>query len=541
MLKISIHDTPTELRFQLEGRLIGPWVAEAEGAWQTAESARNGRRVVFDLSDITFIDDNGRELLERLHRSDVTLLGSDPMTRSIIEEVTGLPAQHRRQGDKCRRLIRFHGALPAIVAMLLANGVHAAEPLKLTLRDAVQTALKQNPQVAIAGLNIAQAQENANLSRSALLPQAGISANDAVRRVNIQAQIGVKFAGFPQHVGPFWAGQAGVGFEAPLVDLAAYRRYKASKENIVAARSDQASVREEYVFLVVSQYLGSQRAAADVKAARSRADLAKALLDLSTDLLKSGVGTRIDTLRAEVQYQNERQRQIESDTQLQTSLFGLGRLLNLDPAQSIELVDAVGFFETPAFNAEQSLEAAYRSRPELQALEARTRTLEVQRQAASDQRLPKLSVSGGWAEQGLTLNSMIPAYSYQASVEGPLYTGGRIRAQQAIADIELKKIAQNRQELRNRIALEVKTAAAQLDSARSQVEVANRAVQLAGEEVSQARDRFTAGVANNIEVITAQDGLARASDNQIVALYRYNQARADLSRATGQIESLYGR
>lgn len=541
MLKISIHDTPTELRFQLEGRLIGPWVAEAEGAWQTAESARNGRRVVFDLSDITFIDDNGRELLERLHRSDVTLLGSDPMTRSIIEEVTGLPAQHRRQGDKCRRLIRFHGALPAIVAMLLANGVHAAEPLKLTLRDAVQTALKQNPQVAIAGLNIAQAQENANLSRSALLPQAGISANDAVRRVNIQAQIGVKFAGFPQHVGPFWAGQAGVGFEAPLVDLAAYRRYKASKENIVAARSDQASVREEYVFLVVSQYLGSQRAAADVKAARSRADLAKALLDLSTDLLKSGVGTRIDTLRAEVQYQNERQRQIESDTQLQTSLFGLGRLLNLDPAQSIELVDAVGFFETPAFNAEQSLEAAYRSRPELQALEARTRTLEVQRQAASDQRLPKLSVSGGWAEQGLTLNSMIPAYSYQASVEVPLYTGGRIRAQQAIADIELKKIAQNRQELRNRIALEVKTAAAQLDSARSQVEVANRAVQLAGEEVSQARDRFTAGVANNIEVITAQDGLARASDNQIVALYRYNQARADLSRATGQIESLYGR
>lgn len=541
MLKISIHDTPTELRFQLEGRLIGPWVAEAEGAWQTAESARNGRRVVFDLSDITFIDDNGRELLERLHRSDVTLLGSDPMTRSIIEEITGLPAQHRRQGDKCRRLIRFHGALPAIVAMLLANGVHAAEPLKLTLRDAVQTALKQNPQVAIAGLNIAQAQENANLSRSALLPQAGISANDAVRRVNIQAQIGVKFAGFPQHVGPFWAGQAGIGFEAPLFDLAAYRRYKASKENVVAARSDQASVREEYVFLVVSQYLGSQRAAADVKAARSRADLAKALLDLSTDLLKSGVGTRIDTLRAEVQYQNERQRQIESDTQLQTSLFGLGRLLNLDPAQSIELVDAVGFFETPAFNAEQTLEAAYRSRPELQALEARIRTLEVQRQAASDQRLPKLSVSGGWAEQGLTLNSMIPAYSYQASVEVPLYTGGRIRAQQAIADIELKKIAQNRQELRNRIALEVKTAAAQLDSARSQVEVANRAVQLAGEEVSQARDRFTAGVANNIEVITAQDGLARASDNQIVALYRYNQARADLSRATGQIESLYGR
>jgi outer membrane protein TolC len=57
--------------------------------------------------------------------------------------------------------------------------------------------------------------------------------------------------------------------------------------------------------------------------------------------------------------------------------------------------------------------------------------------------------------------------------------------------------------------------------------------------VTQARDRFQAGVANNIEVVTAQNELSRASDNQIAALYRYNQARADLAHATGQMESLY--
>jgi len=64
-------------------------------------------------------------------------------------------------------------------------------------------------------------------------------------------------------------------------------------------------------------------------------------------------------------------------------------------------------------------------------------------------------------------------------------------------------------------------------------------VDLARSEVSQARDRFEAGVANNIEVITAQDELSRANDNQIAALYRYNQARADLAHATGQMETLY--
>jgi outer membrane protein len=80
-----------------------------------------------------------------------------------------------------------------------------------------------------------------------------------------------------------------------------------------------------------------------------------------------------------------------------------------------------------------------------------------------------------------------------------------------------------------------------LESAKTEVDVANLSVQLAQEEVTQARDRFQAGVANNIEVITAQDELSRANDNQIAALYRYNQARADLAHATGQIETLYAK
>ena len=71
--------------------------------------------------------------------------------------------------------------------------------------------------------------------------------------------------------------------------------------------------------------------------------------------------------------------------------------------------------------------------------------------------------------------------------------------------------------------------------------MANEGVKLAQEEVNQARDRFAAGVANNIEVVTAQDALERANDNQISALYSYNQSRADLARATGHIEELYAK
>ena len=87
----------------------------------------------------------------------------------------------------------------------------------------------------------------------------------------------------------------------------------------------------------------------------------------------------------------------------------------------------------------------------------------------------------------------------------------------------------------------MKTALINLGSARNEVQVANSGVQLSKEEVDQARDRFKAGVANNIEVIQGQDSLARANDNQIAALYRFNQARADLARSIGQMEKIYAK
>ena len=300
-------------------------------------------------------------------------------------------------------------------------------------------------------------------------------------------------------------------------------------------------MREENVQLVVSQYLGSLRAAADVKAAHSRADLSKALFDQAADLQKNGVGTGIDTLRANVEYQNERQRLIAAETVLKTSLYGLARLLNIDPHQPVALADESMFFQTPEYPADESIERAWVERPEMKAIASQVRAAELDRKRIEAERLPNLSLSGSWNLQGITPTQAIPVYEFGVNLDIPLYTGGRIKAQTAVAGIELKKLGQQQDDLRNRIALEVKTSLAELESAKSEVEVANQGVDLAQQEVTQARDRFQAGVANNIEVITAQDELSRANDNQIGALYRYNQARADLAHATGQMESLYAK
>jgi outer membrane protein TolC len=73
------------------------------------------------------------------------------------------------------------------------------------------------------------------------------------------------------------------------------------------------------------------------------------------------------------------------------------------------------------------------------------------------------------------------------------------------------------------------------------VKVANDALSLAREELDLARGRFSAGVTDNIEVIAAQDSLARANDNQVDAFYRFSAARATLARATGRVEETFAR
>jgi outer membrane protein TolC len=413
--------------------------------------------------------------------------------------------------------------------------------LKLTLREAVQLALKQNPQVQIANLNLAQSVQDRDMARAGLLPQVDFESVDRAMRYNIYALFGSKFPGIPQHGGPFQFFQAGPNFSIPIFDLTLWRRWQSAHQGIRASEAQETTVREQIVLLVVSQYLGGLRAGAAVVAAQSRVDLAQALYDQASDLQKNGVGTGLDTLRANVELQNEKQRLIEAQTQEEVALYGLVRLLNLEPHQKVELADKPSFFQTPEFEASQSLEQALATRPEMQALEARERIARLGKKTASDSRLPSINLSGDWAYQGLSLQSSIPSYTFQASLDVPLFTSGRIHAQITRSDLELKKVARERADLSDQIALEVKTGIAQLESARHEVDVANLGVKLAQEEVTQARDRFQAGVANNIEVITAQDALARANDNQIAALYRYNQSRADLSHAIGQTEGLYAK
>jgi outer membrane protein TolC len=195
----------------------------------------------------------------------------------------------------------------------------------------------------------------------------------------------------------------------------------------------------------------------------------------------------------------------------------------------------------PEFQREAAIDGALVTRPEMQAQASDKRIQHLERKSASEESLPQIGFSGDWLYQGSRFNNGIPAYTYQIDFNVPLFTGGRIHAEIARADLEQERIEQNRKLLEARIVREVKSALDELEAARKNVDVANLGLQLANDEVAQARRRFAAGITTNVEVVTAQDALARANANQIEALYRFNQSRVNLAQAMGEVQNTYAK
>jgi outer membrane protein len=557
MLRITTEKKRAKTVLSVEGRLAGALVATLEQCWKELKGASPHEKFYVDLCGVSFIDAAGKMLLQEMYRQGGQLVADGCLNQAIVKEIIGRQKTGGR-GDEGKDnkgtpiifyvmllglLFGATGAKAQEKPDVPASAAASGEPLRLTLDKAVSLALKQNTTAQIAVLQAAEAVQDKNIARAGLLPQADLQATDSVRRLNLQEELGsaIPFPGIPGHVGPLNIFHAGPEFGMPVFDLTLWNRYRSARDTANASKATSLSTREQVILLVVSQYIGTLRAMANVDASQSRVDLAQALYDQAADLQKEGVGTGIDTLRANVELQNEKQALLVAETDRDSSLFGLSRLLNLDPHQEITLGDSLSFFDTPQPDVNASMDEALAARQEWKALDLQVKAAEHDKRASQDLRLPTLRVDGSWAYEGTRLNNGIPVYNYQASFDLPLFTGGRTRAEIVRSDLQLKVLNEQKADLHNQISLDVKTALLNLKSARNQVAVSTLGVQLAREEVDQSRDRFKAGVANNIEVIQAQDALARANDNEIAALYRFNQARADFARSIGQMEKVYAK
>src|SRR6201995_6081614 len=358
MLRITTEQKKGKVVLTVEGRLAGPWVGTLEHSWRDARA--NNEKVCVNLCGVSFIDPAGKTLLKEIHHQGGVLTAQGCLNQAIIREIGAEAGKKRTDGEdesgngKKGSHIVFYTLLFSLLLSPTVARAHTAKQnglppqaptgvMRLTLEQSVNLALKQNTTAQIAQVVAKEAVEQKNIARAELLPQANLSVGEQWQRINLAAEFGGGgFPGlppgttFPGHIGPFALFSAGVGFNGQIFDLTLFRRYQAARSSADASRLDAQSSREQVILLVVSQYIGTLRATADVQASQSRVDLAQALYDQAADLQKEGVGTGIDTLRANVELQNEKQRLIEAQADRERSLYGLSRILNLDPRQVIE-------------------------------------------------------------------------------------------------------------------------------------------------------------------------------------------------------------
>ena len=417
---------------------------------------------------------------------------------------------------------------------------NASDPniVSLTMHEAVHLALKQNPRLIAARLEALESKQTTKVARSAFLPKATVGLEEQMLRLNLATLIGQESP--PYSVGPYSNLQFSANFDVPIVAVSAWRAYQAEKQRENSSRDVAVAAQESIAGLVVAQYLSLLRSKATEQAVQSRIDLATVLLHLANDELTQGTGTSTDALRANVELLVEKENLVRAQAQTRAFSYGLAQVLGLKENQHIFASESLTAADEQVPDEQQLLTDAFETRPDLLSVNALSQAAEYDRKAAESQRLPEIHFDGYWTQTGRNPAGALPAYAYQAEMKVPIFTGGRITAESRRARLAAQRVQETVTERRNEITQEIRTALSSLDSAREELQLSTEALRLATRELTESRNRFAAGVTNNIEVITAQNSLAQATDSQIGAMYDLQQAKADLSRARGRIASEYG-
>jgi outer membrane protein len=439
---------------------------------------------------------------------------------------------------------RIPAALLALTAVALpalgqgtAPAAGAPATIRLSLTDAIGRALDAGTAVRIATSSTREAEARAQEARSALQPQLSAGGQLANETINL-ATFGFSLPGFPQVTPPFNIVDAHISFAMNVIDVAARRRYEAARAGIKVTQEDQRRLENEVAAAVSSLYVSYGRSSARIDEIRANVDLFTRLRQLALDQKNAGVGTRLDTTRADVQLARQQQELLVATNQRDLARLALLRAIGADFDAGLELTDdwTRVISAPPALPA--ALDAARRQRPELTLLGERLRLANLNIEAARAERLPTLGAQALGTESGNRVRDAAWSRTVAAMVNVPLFTGRRIEAHVAEAQAERDQLLIQQNDTQRQVEQEVRQALLGYENSRSRVDLANQSLKLAQDELDLATDRFRAGVASSIEVDNAQTALASARDTRVDALADEAQARFELARATGEIRNL---
>lgn len=430
-------------------------------------------------------------------------------------------------------------SLASLISPAISSG-QAPASYRLTLREAVQRALEHNVAVLVANTQVEEGEgTSARLKSLALYPHVQAQAYANMQRLSLSefGLTGIATVALPQTTGPFSNYDFHVAAEQNVIDLQTYREWKASQHAVNAGKLDYEGEVDLVILAVAELYLKSQSAAARIDAAQSRVTDSDALFKLAKDKHDAGTATGVDVLRAQVQLANDKQALLVAQNQYKQSLLALARNLGMSPGTPLELADPLRYRPLPPLQAETLVPMALLARPDYLALASQRQAVVDQQRANRARYYPKFSIFGGYGELGRNFGTFNSVGLIQGQIDFTLFERDRNGEAQEIAS-RLKRVDYQIADLRRGIEEDVREALLNIESAADQVAVAKEGQDLAQRELELTRDRFQSGTANNVEVVTAQDQLARAQENYILAVSSHTDAEFGLAAALADVKSI---
>jgi outer membrane protein TolC len=411
--------------------------------------------------------------------------------------------------------------------------------LRLTLRDAINQALKYNLGSIESGENTRIARGERLIALSALLPQVSAGASENVQQLSL-ASLGIKnLAGVPNVIGPFSYSSADVAVSQTLFSFESIQRFRAARTAEQAAKLSYQDILDVVTLTVGNAYLQVIEASSRIEAQEAQVRNAKALRDQASDDFHAGTAPRIDLTRTEVQLHTEEYNLSIARNNFAVAKLTLGRAIGLPLGQQFELADILPYAELTTLTLDEALKTAYRSRSDFQAALTSEKAAAQTLSAAKGERYPVVAVNGDYEDLGPTFGHSHGGFAFQAGVRVPLFTGGRIKGDITQAEGALRQRKAEAGNIRGQIDYDVRTGFLNLNAAKEQVAVAKQNVELANESLARSKDRFTSGVTDSVEVVQAEQALASANDQYITSLYNHNLAKLSLARALGIARANY--
>ena len=454
----------------------------------------------------------------------------------LVIAVFGVPAAPllAQQGGAAGRQLPagnpFGGGVP--------QGTPTGQTLQLSVADVIHRALEYNLGVLLSEQEVSHAGGTRWVALSELLPNVNAHVTEARQRVNLEAfGFDPSRFGLSAVVGPFNTFDARVTLSQSLLDLRATNETRAENHNVEAARHSYKSARDMVVLVAANAYLQTLASDARTQSARAQLQTSQTLYQQAQDLKQNGIVAGIDVVRAEVRLNGDRQRVTVFQNEFEKARLQLARLIGLPVGQAFVISSQLPNVPVPDLTIEQALAQAYRDRPDYLAAQERVRAAEAFRAAAFSEQLPLVRVNADYGAFGLTPSNSVATYTIAGSVVIPIFQGGRTQGRLAETDADLRQRRAEAEDMRAQIYYDVRAAFFDLEATGEQLQVATRSRDLANQELTQARDRFAAGVAYNLEVVQAQQSVTTADEQYIDALLGYDVAKAVLARSLGDAEA----